>query len=329
MSSDDVHAGEMSAIPPLDDETLEAFLSGRNGAVGMPEPLVLFAGELETALSGPAPAPKPNLALLLAEGFSTEKGDLPATAASNVTGPATEQAAGLPKWRRKKMLVSEFLSGLSAKLAGLGLAAKLGLGVGVAAAAVGGAGAANVLPAPVQHAVATAVDTITPFQFPGTANSHSDFGATVATDATGSSDGTHGVDGQTVAGAAQTQGTTEANGAAAVGGSSNVSGGAGTTGAANASKGLDQANSTPAAGHVPTSVPAGPPASPGQNGLDVANNTPAAGHVPTSLPTPTSVPVGGSGGSGGSTGSSHASTGLDTAANTPAAGHVPTSVGRP
>jgi hypothetical protein len=33
------------------------------------------------------------------QGFSTDKGDLPATAASNVPGPA-RQVAGLPKWRK-------------------------------------------------------------------------------------------------------------------------------------------------------------------------------------------------------------------------------------
>jgi hypothetical protein len=314
MSDFDVHFDEMSSIRPLDDAALEAYLTGRPGAADELEPLTLFAEGLEMALAGPAPAPKPNLATLLIEGFSTEKGDLPATAASNVTGPAS-QAAGLPKWRKKKMLVTEFLSGLAAKLAGLGLAAKLGLGVGVAAAAVGGAGAANVLPEPVQHAVATAVDTVTPFQFPDKADPHSVFGATVAADATGASDGTPGVDGQTVADAAKQQG------AANQGTGADRANNSGATG----STGLDRANETPAAGHVPTSLPT-PPANPGtqsSTGLDRANQTPAAGHVPTSLPTPTSVPPQAS--SPGSQGS----TGLDQAGQTPAAGHAPTNAGRP
>ena len=60
--------------------------------------------------------------------------------------------------RRKNMLV--------AKLAGLGIAAKVALGAGVAAAAVTTAGATGVLPAPAQHGVAVAVNTISPLEFP-------------------------------------------------------------------------------------------------------------------------------------------------------------------
>jgi len=60
--------------------------------------------------------------------------------------------------RRKNMLV--------AKLAGLGIAAKVALGAGVAAAAVTTAGATGVLPAPAQHGVAVAVNAISPLEFP-------------------------------------------------------------------------------------------------------------------------------------------------------------------
>ena len=51
-------------------------------------------------------------------------------------------------------------------LAGLGIAGKVALGASLAAAATTGAGAAGVLPKPLQHAVATTVSTITPFEFP-------------------------------------------------------------------------------------------------------------------------------------------------------------------
>ena len=60
--------------------------------------------------------------------------------------------------RRKNMLV--------AKLAGLGIAAKIALGAGVAAAAVTTAGATGVLPGPAQHGVAVAVNAISPLEFP-------------------------------------------------------------------------------------------------------------------------------------------------------------------
>lgn len=310
MSGFDVHPDEMPAFPPLDDAALEAFLTGRNGAADEIEPLALFADDLGTAMGGPGPSPTPHLALLLAEGFSSDP------------RPATTQA-GPPEPRRRKMLVSELLTGLAAKLAGLGLAAKLGLGVGVAAASVGSAGAAGVLPGPVQDVLSTVVSAVTPFELPGDdttkdaggdaddeagedTNANNDFGKAVSADATGESDGVKGVDGQAVSEVARNKNNDKAGG--------NGGGGGGTPNANAGATGLDRANSTPAAGNVPTSVPG--PAN-GTTGIDRANQTPAAGNVPTSVP-----PPGGSGGSGGSTG-------LDKANDTPANGRVPTSTGRP
>src|SRR5204862_732082 len=138
--------------------------------------------ELDVALTGPAPVPKPELALLMAKGFSTDP----------IDRPAPEEPMVVSRHRR-----------WAARLAGLGVAAKVGLGLGVAAAAVGSGGAAGVLPDPVQHVVASAVDTVSPFEFPDTANDHANFGATVSGDATGTTDGTPGVDGQAVSDAAR------------------------------------------------------------------------------------------------------------------------------
>jgi len=152
-------------VPPLDDRALEALLSGAPSAQSGFDWLVPFVEDLAEASSRPVPVVRPALVMLLAEGFSTEKGELPATAASNVTGPAP-QASGLPKWRKKKMLVSELLAGLTTKLAGLGMAAKAGLGLTLAAVSTTAAGAAGVLPAPVQHAVAQVVNTNTPLNLP-------------------------------------------------------------------------------------------------------------------------------------------------------------------
>ncbi len=53
-----------------------------------------------------------------------------------------------------------------AKLAGLGLAAKVALGAGVAAAAVTTAGATGVLPDAAQHGVASVVNAISPLEIP-------------------------------------------------------------------------------------------------------------------------------------------------------------------
>jgi hypothetical protein len=98
------------------------------------------------------------MAAVLAVGFSTDNGDLPATAVSNVNGPE-DQASGLPKWRTIIMKIRGFI-------AGLGIAGKLALGVSVAAAAAAGAGAAGVIPVPNHghahhHVTAPAVPTST------------------------------------------------------------------------------------------------------------------------------------------------------------------------
>jgi hypothetical protein len=305
-------------VPPLDDRALEALLTGAPAVQSDFDWLVPFVEDLEGTSAGPAPVVRPALATLLVQGFSTEMGDLPATAASNVTGPAP-QAAGLPKWRKKRMLISELLAGLATKLAGLGMAAKAGLGLTLAAASTTAAGAVGVLPGPAQHAVATVVDATTPFSFPGTANDKSTFGATVSSDATGASDGVPGVDGKAVSDAAKNKHAARTTTSTVANTETPATGVGANTGAT----GLDRANETPAAGHVPTSVPAptgssGTPGSQASNGLGTAATTPAAGHVPASVPPVTS---------GGST---SASNGLGTAATTPAAGHVPTSLpGRP
>ncbi len=214
----------------------------------------------------------PALALLLAEGISTEK-------------PAP-QAAGLPKWR-KKMLVAKFA----------------GLGLTLVVASTTAAGAVGVLPAPAQHAVATAVDAATPFTFPDSekeakkvkeAKEKSNFGATVSADATGASDGVPGVDGQAVSDAAKNKAKSD-----------ETDNGVGPSTAG--SKGLDRARETPAAGHVPTSVPArsgaaDTPGSPAANGLGTANSTPAAGKAPTSVPPVVPAVAANAGGTQGSGG---------------------------
>jgi len=63
------------------------------------------------------------------------------------------------------MTISELLGTLGAKLAALGVAAKVALGASLAAASVAGAGAAGVLPPAAQHAVAAVVNT-TPLHIP-------------------------------------------------------------------------------------------------------------------------------------------------------------------
>src|SRR5205085_10501200 len=108
-----------------------------------PDPLLTdFLAELRSWGTDEAPVPTAALASLLA--------------ADNPIDPVAPVPSGPA--RRKNMLV--------AKLAGLGVAAKLALGVGVAAAAVTTAGATGVLPGPAQHGIAVAVNAVSPLEFP-------------------------------------------------------------------------------------------------------------------------------------------------------------------
>jgi hypothetical protein len=137
MSLFDGNGREMPEHRPVDDGAIEASLGGtvRGEAI---DPLSSFVSGVRSAI-GAAPAPSTAMAAVLTAGFSTEKGDLSATAASNVNGPASQEA-GLSKWRKAKMKIQGFL-------AGLGVAGKIALGVGVAAAATTtGAGATGMLP---------------------------------------------------------------------------------------------------------------------------------------------------------------------------------------
>ena len=286
MSFFGVYDDEMPNDPLiLDDATIEAFLSGHAVRADELGPLACFARDLRIALDGPSPAPRPDLAMLLSTGFSIDKGDLSATAASNVTGPAS-QAAGLPKWRKAKMFVSNILAGVAAKAV---------LGVSVAAASVVGAGAAGMLPASVQHDVAAAVSAVTPFHFPDPSSAHT----------TLSTKGSGAVNANTTTPAANTGG---------------------------AVTGIARANETPAAGHVPTTLPSassntgsstsGSATTGSSSGLNQANQTPAAGYVPTKVPASSTT---GSSTSGSSTSGSSSTQ----VSQTPGSSYVPSSAGRP
>jgi hypothetical protein len=149
----------MRMHPFSDDDAVEAVLRGevpptRPDLASLAE---VVAG-LRATTSGTPPQPSAALANLLDHGLvvpdlSIDKGDLPATAASNASTPA-RQVFGPPKWRKK--MIAEWI-------AGLGLAAKLGLGATVAAASVTGIGAAGALPGPTQGAFQSVVNTTTPF----------------------------------------------------------------------------------------------------------------------------------------------------------------------
>jgi hypothetical protein len=242
---------EMHRRQDIGDAAIEAFFSGNGAGDELPSSLAAIADELRGLASGPVPEPTPQLAALLANGFSTEKGDLPVTAASNVPGPAP-QAAGLPKWRSGRMTFARFLAGLS-------VAAKATLGAGVAMASVTAVGAAGALPGPLQNVVATTVEAVTPFDLPGSgsddagddARDRTRFGERVSTDA---KDG--GVDGKVVSEDAKQNGETNRADAAGDAGRPDDPG----------SAGLDRGPASPATDRGPTSVPSVRPEGVGRTG---------------------------------------------------------------
>jgi hypothetical protein len=146
------YPNEMLPRDGLDDRVLDAVFSGRspgNAEVGW---LACLVEDARLATSGPAPQPGVELASVFMAGISTEKGELPVTAASNASGPGSAQASGLPKWRKVKMTIAEALAALFAKIGALGAAAKVGLATAAVVAVTGAAGAAGVLPGPAQDA---------------------------------------------------------------------------------------------------------------------------------------------------------------------------------
>ena len=139
MSDAGDYGDEMFRRTHLDDETAERILTG-NSVAGW-ESVASLAEDARLARMAP-PAPSAALATLFAEGFSTDKGDLLVTAASNVPGPAP-QAAGLPKWRKKNVIEV-----LLAKIAAAGVIAKTAAAAGAVAVAATGVAATGAVEVP-------------------------------------------------------------------------------------------------------------------------------------------------------------------------------------
>ncbi len=185
MSESGDHVPEMTTTSFLDDRAIEALIDGDDVAADL-RPLALFASGVRAEGERRAPRPSPALARVIAAGGGSVSPDPDAVAGA--TDPLTS--------RRRLTL---------AKVAGLGLVAKLTLGAGAAAAGVVGAGAAGVLPGEANHVVRDAIEMVTPVVFsrdddPGTTpdtptGTGGDNGGSVSSDATGESDGVPGVDG--------------------------------------------------------------------------------------------------------------------------------------
>ena len=143
------NGNEMSPAWLLDDETIEAIVAGDEVDARF-DSLVAFARHLERQGDGPPPPASPELEAVLA--------GLPA---DPVSDPTVVDLACRRRWRTR----TGALTATAAKLAGLGVVAKVGLGTSMAFAGVVGAGAAGVLPAQATEGVRSAIEVVTPVDF--------------------------------------------------------------------------------------------------------------------------------------------------------------------
>ena len=151
--------GDEMTLTRLDD-AFERVL--RNGAVPQEAAaLAQFAAAVRDVSSTPG-RPGPELAELLATGFSPAPGTS-STAACTDPAPEHVQAPGISRRRNRMFAV---LAAAAAKFGAAGGLAKAAAGAGIALASVTGAASAGVLPASVQDPIAGAVEAVTPFDLP-------------------------------------------------------------------------------------------------------------------------------------------------------------------
>lgn len=162
LSADD--RDEMTLFDRVDHDAIDVLASGvvPPGRDDLND-VVWFAAALEDAAMV-SPRPSPELAALLVEGFSPTESDL---VGSSVRGQS-----------RKR--IRPVLETALAKLASLGVAAKVSVASAAVLAATTGAGATGALPGPVQDTMADVVSTVSPFEIPrsGDAGAPGDAGVT-------------------------------------------------------------------------------------------------------------------------------------------------------
>jgi hypothetical protein len=167
------NGNEMSPTWLLDDETIEAIVAGDEVDARF-DRIVAFARQVEAMGDRAAPAPTPVLRTVLA-GSAAEAATLEVPAVDATldawspadlepgapADPTVVDLAGRRRWRERP----GGRTATAAKLAGLGVAAKVGLGTSMAFAGFVGAGAAGVLPAQATEHVRGAIEVVTPVDF--------------------------------------------------------------------------------------------------------------------------------------------------------------------
>ncbi len=149
--SPDVYQSEMKPLGKTSEQDLDRLFSGKVPPGSSLDDIATLARKVQSNFSaqiGPG-LESAHLAAVMQAVNLTDKGDLAVRPASKVTGPAT-QASGLPKLRRRFMLESLFAS-LAAKIAAGGIA--------IAMAAVPVAASGN-FPDQMQTGISQAVENI-------------------------------------------------------------------------------------------------------------------------------------------------------------------------
>lgn len=268
---------EMRASPLLDDTTMDLILAGRPVGDESLSAVAAFVAEIRASAPMAVPVPSAALAAVLARGVT-------ALNHSEVVAPSASPPARRTRWgsswaRRRSRLMPRLLSGLAVPIGTVGFGAKAAFGLTLAAASVTAAGAAGVLPDPVQHAMASVVRAVSPFEIPDPADHRRDTGHHVDPDrGDDAGEGSPSTSDETAPPADEHQrepGRQPPDGSAPIDTSS---------------PGLDDTGPAPADGWVPTTVPSGTAPA----GQDPPADTPSGAptDVPTEQPrnTPTTQP---------------------------------------
>jgi hypothetical protein len=146
------------------ENAFEAYLAGRSVSdepADSFESVAVFAEAVRATATQPG---RPNAALaeLLALGLLADRSSPSVRTAPSAGAPPSR---GRVRGRNRRRLAMLFPA-LLAKLLSAGAVAQAATGAGIAVVVVTGAGVAGVLPDPIQETVATAVETVTPFELP-------------------------------------------------------------------------------------------------------------------------------------------------------------------